>query len=91
MRGRGFPRPPPSRGDLFRSVHLIPQDLLSLHVDDFLALETCGAQPTGPTGYNKIPPLMRGSRVGRNRGSRISAVAAFRKTKLFVPIHPLPE
>lgn len=26
----------------------------SLHVDDFVALETCGAQPTGPTGYNKL-------------------------------------
>ncbi|XP_011634486.1 protein virilizer [Pogonomyrmex barbatus] len=26
----------------------------SLHVDEFVALETCGAQPTGPTGYNKL-------------------------------------
>ncbi|KAF7993249.1 hypothetical protein HCN44_006309 [Aphidius gifuensis] len=42
----------------------------SLHVDDFVALETCGAQPTGPTGYNKLnirgtcPPrgVMSGSR-----------------------------
>lgn len=82
MRGRGFPRPPPSRGDLFRSRPPNTSRPPSLHVDDFLALETCGAQPTGPTGYNKIPPLMRGSRVGRNRGSRISAVAAYRKTKL---------
>lgn len=82
MRGRGFSRPPPSRGDLFRSRPPNTSRPPSLHVDDFLALETCGAQPTGPTGYNKIPPLMRGSRVGRNRGSRISAVAAYRKTKL---------
>lgn len=82
MRGRGFPRPPPSRGDLFRSRPPNTSRPPSLHVDDFLALETCGAQPTGPTGYNKIPPLMRGSRVGRNRGSRISAVAAYRKTKI---------
>ncbi|KAJ8687749.1 hypothetical protein QAD02_023543 [Eretmocerus hayati] len=36
----------------------------SLHVDDFVALETCGAQPTGPTGYNKIS--IRGS--GQSRG-----------------------
>ncbi|XP_029174643.1 protein virilizer [Nylanderia fulva] len=31
----------------------------SLHVDEFVALETCGAQPTGPTGYNKLS--IRGS------------------------------
>ncbi|XP_046753544.1 protein virilizer isoform X3 [Diprion similis] len=40
----------------------------SLHVDDFVALETCGAQPTGPTGYNKIsirgPCPSRGVMVG---------------------------
>ncbi|XP_015587357.1 protein virilizer isoform X2 [Cephus cinctus] len=40
----------------------------SLHVDDFVALETCGAQPTGPTGYNKInirgPCPPRGVMVG---------------------------
>lgn len=82
MRGRGFSRPPPSRGDLFRSRPPNTSRPPSLHVDDFLALETCGAQPTGPTGYNKIPPLMRGSRVGRNRGSRISAVGIYRKTKI---------
>ncbi|XP_014228674.1 protein virilizer [Trichogramma pretiosum] len=35
----------------------------SLHVDDFVALETCGAQPTGPTGYNKIS--IRGSGPSR--------------------------
>lgn len=78
VRGRGFPRPPPSRGDLFRSRPPNTSRPPSLHVDDFLALETCGAQPTGPTGYNKIPSLMRGSRVGRNRGSRLSASAAYR-------------
>ncbi|XP_012263387.2 protein virilizer [Athalia rosae] len=46
----------------------------SLHVDDFVALETCGAQPTGPTGYNKIsirgtcPP--RGVMVGSGTRGR---------------------
>lgn len=89
MRGRGF-RPPPSRGDLFRSRPPNTSRPPSLHVDDFLALETCGAQPTGPTGYNKIPPMMRGSRVGRNRGSRISAVAAYRKAKLIRTGSPSP-
>lgn len=78
VRGRGFARPPPSRGDLFRSRPPNTSRPPSLHVDDFLALETCGAQPTGPTGYNKIPSMLRGSRVGRNRGSRISAAAAYR-------------
>lgn len=78
VRGRGFARPPPSRGDPFRSRPPNTSRPPSLHVDDFLALETCGAQPTGPTGYNKIPSMLRGSRVGRNRGSRISAAAAFR-------------
>ncbi|XP_036331689.1 protein virilizer-like [Rhagoletis pomonella] len=82
VRGRGFARAPPSRGDLFRSRPPNTSRPPSLHVDDFLALETCGAQPTGPTGYNKIPPIMRGSRVGRNRGTRISTAAAFRKSKV---------
>ncbi|KAH8299515.1 hypothetical protein KR044_002164 [Drosophila immigrans] len=82
VRGRGFARPPPSRGDLFRSRPPNTSRPPSLHVDDFLALETCGAQPTGPTGYNKIPSMLRGSRVGRNRGSRISAAAAYRQKKL---------
>ncbi|XP_002005507.2 protein virilizer [Drosophila mojavensis] len=82
VRGRGFARAPPSRGDLFRSRPPNTSRPPSLHVDDFLALETCGAQPTGPTGYNKIPSMLRGSRVGRNRGSRISAAAAYRQKKL---------
>ncbi|XP_059613836.1 protein virilizer [Phlebotomus argentipes] len=71
MRGRGFPRTPQARGDLFRSRPPNTSRPPSLHVDDFLALETCGAQPTGPTGYNKISRDMisiRGSRVGRGRG-----------------------
>lgn len=70
MRGRGFPRTPPSRGDLFRSRPPNTSRPPSLHVDDFLALETCGAQPTGPTGYNKLSRDMisiRGTR-GRGRG-----------------------
>lgn len=54
MRGRGFPRMAPQRSDLFRSRPPNTSRPPSLHVDDFIALETCGAQPTGPTGYNKI-------------------------------------
>lgn len=46
----------------------------SLHVDDFVALETCGAQPTGPTGYNKIsirgPCPSRGVMVGSGARGR---------------------
>lgn len=70
-RGRGFPRTPPTRGDLFRSRPPNTSRPPSLHVDDFLALETCGAQPTGPTGYNKLARDMigiRGTRGGRGRG-----------------------
>ncbi|KAJ6639572.1 Protein virilizer [Pseudolycoriella hygida] len=69
-RGRGFPRTPPTRGDLFRSRPPNTSRPPSLHVDDFLALETCGAQPTGPTGYNKLSRdiiSIRGTR-GRGRG-----------------------
>lgn len=92
VRGRGFARAPPSRGDLFRSRPPNTSRPPSLHVDDFLALETCGAQPTGPTGYNKIPSLMRGSRVGRNRGSRISnsGSAPYRKSKPHRTASPSP-
>ncbi|GAB0095954.1 Protein virilizer [Sergentomyia squamirostris] len=71
MRGRGYPRTPQSRGDLFRSRPPNTSRPPSLHVDDFLALETCGAQPTGPTGYNKISRdiiSIRGNRGGRGRG-----------------------
>ncbi|XP_054285555.1 protein virilizer-like isoform X1 [Macrosteles quadrilineatus] len=53
MRGRGF-RGSVQRGDMFRSRPPNTSRPPSLHVDDFVALETCGAQPTGPTGYNKI-------------------------------------
>lgn len=71
-RGRGFTRTPPSRGDLFRSRPPNTSRPPSLHVDDFLALETCGAQPTGPTGYNKLSREIiniRGTRGGRGRGN----------------------
>ena len=61
MRGRGFSRPVPQRGDLFRSRPPNTSRPPSLHVDDFVALETCGAQPTGPTGYNKMS--MRAAKV----------------------------
>lgn len=50
MRPRGFPRTAPQRPDLFRSRPPNTSRPPSLHVDDFVALETCGAQPTGPTG-----------------------------------------
>lgn len=45
----------------------------SLHVDDFLALETCGAQPTGPTGYNKLSREIISIRGGRGRGRGFSS------------------
>lgn len=61
--GRAYVRTPSSRSDLFRSRPPNTSRPPSLHVDDFLALETCGVQPTGPTGYNKIPALMRGGRI----------------------------
>ncbi|XP_037044701.1 protein virilizer isoform X2 [Bradysia coprophila] len=82
-RGRGFPRTPPTRGDLFRSRPPNTSRPPSLHVDDFLALETCGAQPTGPTGYNKLSRdiiSIRGTRgrgrgfVDRGRGSAMGVV-----------------
>lgn len=49
------------RGDMFRSRPPNTSRPPSLHVDDFVALETCGQQPTGPTGYNKIS--MRAAQV----------------------------
>lgn len=70
-RGRGFARTQPNRSDLFRSRPPNTSRPPSLHVDDFLALETCGAQPTGPTGYNKMSRdiiSIRGNRGGRGRG-----------------------
>ncbi|KFB37241.1 hypothetical protein ZHAS_00004457 [Anopheles sinensis] len=70
LRGRGFSRAPTTRGDLFRSRPPNTSRPPSLHVDDFLALETCGAQPTGPTGYNKLSRdiiTIRGSNRSRGR------------------------
>lgn len=78
-RGRGFPRTTQSRGDLFRSRPPNTSRPPSLHVDDFLALETCGAQPTGPTGYNKLSReiiSIRGTRGGRGRGRLLSSSGA---------------
>lgn len=75
-RGRGFTRSTQSRGDLFRSRPPNTSRPPSLHVDDFLALETCGAQPTGPTGYNKLSReiiSIRGTRGGRGRGRLLSS------------------
>ncbi|KAF5276514.1 hypothetical protein FQA39_LY06583 [Lamprigera yunnana] len=68
---RGFPRTIQVRSDLFRSRPPNTSRPPSLHVDDFVALETCGAQPTGPTGYNKISrELLATSRVARGTRGR---------------------
>ncbi|RZB40500.1 virilizer, partial [Asbolus verrucosus] len=68
-RARGFPRTIQQRSDLFRSRPPNTSRPPSLHVDDFVALETCGAQPTGPTGYNKFSrELLASTRIAR--GSR---------------------
>lgn len=72
-RGRPYPRSSASRSDLFRSdlFRSRPPNTSrppSLHVDDFLALETCGAQPTGPTGYNKLAREIISIRGSRGRG-----------------------
>lgn len=68
LRTRGFPRMVQQRPDLFRSRPPNTSRPPSLHVDDFVALETCGAQPTGPTGYNKVSRELMASR--NSRGSR---------------------
>ncbi|GLV34007.1 virilizer [Carabus blaptoides fortunei] len=47
MRGRGFPRTAPQRGDLFRSRPPNTSRPPSLHVDDFVALETAVTAPSG--------------------------------------------
>ncbi|XP_019867996.2 protein virilizer isoform X2 [Aethina tumida] len=66
VRARGFTRAVQQRPDLFRSRPPNTSRPPSLHVDDFVALETCGAQPTGPTGYNKISrELLASSRLSR--------------------------
>ncbi|XP_039284110.1 protein virilizer isoform X2 [Nilaparvata lugens] len=63
------------RGDMFRSRPPNTSRPPSLHVDDFVALETCGQQPTGPTGYNKISMraaqdmMATRARGGRGRAS----------------------
>ncbi|XP_045132482.1 protein virilizer-like [Portunus trituberculatus] len=54
MRGRPFTRGMNLRSDPFRSRPPNTSRPPSLHVDDFVALESTGHQPTGPTGYNKI-------------------------------------
>ncbi|XP_048518759.1 protein virilizer-like [Dendroctonus ponderosae] len=71
MRPRGFPRTAPQRPDLFRSRPPNTSRPPSLHVDDFVALETCGAQPTGPTGYNKLSrEILASSRMARGTRGR---------------------
>ncbi|KAB7494404.1 Protein virilizer-like protein [Armadillidium nasatum] len=54
LRGRSFGRGINIRSDPFRSRPPNTSRPPSLHVDDFVALESTGHQPTGPTGYNKI-------------------------------------
>ncbi len=50
---RGFNRQGGVRPDGFRSRPPNTSRPPSLHVDDFLLLQSRGQQPTGPTGYNK--------------------------------------
>ncbi|CAB3377510.1 Hypothetical predicted protein [Cloeon dipterum] len=89
IRGRLlFPRSvPSSRGDTFRSRPPNTSRPPSLHVDDFLALESAGQQPTGPTGYNKqtmraakdllVPrQRMRGRSMAQDRSGRFMATPA---------------
>ncbi|XP_059480359.1 protein virilizer isoform X2 [Neocloeon triangulifer] len=89
IRGRLlFPRSvPSSRGDTFRSRPPNTSRPPSLHVDDFLALESAGQQPTGPTGYNKqtmraakemlvTRPQMRGRPMAPERRGRFMATPA---------------
>lgn len=70
IRGRGFARTPPTRGDLFRSRPPNTSRPPSLHVDDFMALDGSGAQISGPSGYNKSGIIggMRGRGRGRGGG-----------------------
>ncbi|XP_018014351.1 protein virilizer [Hyalella azteca] len=61
-----------SRSDPFRCRPPNTSRPPSLHVDDFVALESTGHQPTGPTGYNRIS-FGRGKMIldgMRGRGSR---------------------
>ncbi|KAF4518622.1 hypothetical protein B566_EDAN005947 [Ephemera danica] len=62
--GRAMPVP---RGDTFRSRPPNTSRPPSLHVDDFLALESAGQQPTGPTGYNKQTMRAKEMMVSRPR------------------------
>lgn len=75
LRGRGFSRGNISRGDLFRSRPPNTSRPPSLHVDDFTALETRGAQPTGPTGYNKLGQQGISIRGTRGRGRYLRSFA----------------
>ncbi|CAG0921599.1 unnamed protein product [Notodromas monacha] len=46
----------------------------SMHVDDFVALESQGHQPTGPTGYNPMSKkALRDLFKNRGRGSRVAS------------------
>ena len=49
-----FHRGPGSQSDRFRSRPPNTSRPPSLHVDDFIVLQSRGQQPTGPTGYNKM-------------------------------------
>ncbi|CAH0389348.1 unnamed protein product [Bemisia tabaci] len=90
MRGRGASTSRSSsqqqRGDLFRTRLPNTSRPPSLHVDDFVALETCGQQPTGPTGYNKMSMRAaqdlrvrgRARAFGLDRGARFFGALSFR-------------
>lgn len=71
IRAKNFARTVQQRPDLFRSRPPNTSRPPSLHVDDFVALETCGAQPTGPTGYNKISrEFLASTRIARGTRGR---------------------
>ncbi|XP_018577529.1 protein virilizer isoform X2 [Anoplophora glabripennis] len=71
IRAKNFARTIQQRPDLFRSRPPNTSRPPSLHVDDFVALETCGAQPTGPTGYNKISrEFLASTRIARGTRGR---------------------
>lgn len=67
-RGRGFPRTAISRGDLFRSRPPNTSRPPSLHVDDFLAMESGGSSNYNKRDIIQVTPRGR----GRGRGGFIS-------------------
>lgn len=90
MRGRGF-RGAVQRGDMFRSRPPNTSRPPSLHVDDFVALETCGQQPTGPTGYNKISMRVAQDMMATRARGRGRAFGLDRGVRFFASASPYPQ